>query len=341
LKAGADINYIDHDGFSALSYLWVTEDRAKDSPDFLNFCETNGLSKTAINSTDDRGWAPIHRVAAIGTAEDLRACLRLGASLKTLTNWYGWTPIFFAASHDNVETFNVIAQDEKTNIHHLRDIDGWNLLHCCIYWGASRMTRMLLRDYKFDVNATTLPSSLPEDPLLAGLKLTARQIALHMGPDHYRMLQEAMAAAELNSVLEDWDDVYWDAGPSTTWRRGNFNESLKSTPSAPDPVFGAEDVNDKWTLLHWASYCGSPKIKHLLVLKGVSPARMKGITTYLPPSLTGYRDAIYDQGGEKRPFIPASYVVEEVGEDPGEEDTTCQQTALEPIEASMRQAISV
>ena len=46
---------------------------------------------------------------------------------------------------------------------------------------------------------------------------------------------------------------------------------------AAGPIYGAEDVDDKWTLLHWASYNGSPKIKRLLLMKGAGSEHLDSI----------------------------------------------------------------
>jgi ankyrin repeat protein len=97
---------VDSDGYSALSYLWVVDGQLDKSVDLMRLCLADGFSE--VNACDNRGWTAFHQAAAVGTPEDVEAFLQLGASLDLRAEWYGWTALFFAASHDNVETFQTI-----------------------------------------------------------------------------------------------------------------------------------------------------------------------------------------------------------------------------------------
>lgn len=310
LNSDADIEHVDRDGYSVLSYLWIVEEPMENeaSTNFLRLCTNNDFR--SINSSDERGWTPFHRAAAIGTAEDIEICLKLGASLQMRTEWYGWTPLYFAASHDNLETFNAILDYSGPDILEVLDGDGWNLLHCATYFGAPKIIRALV-DLGIDINQKTLPSAMPEDPELAYLELTARDIAVYMGPVRYSMLTAAISETSQAGVLDEWDDVYWDASPSHNWRSNTFHEDFDIAQKDPAVVFGAEDVDDKWNLLHWASYCGSQKVQRLLMMKGANPDRIKGITTYVPPVSDSAGVSEYTDGDESRPFVPASLIIGE------------------------------
>lgn len=61
-------------------------------------------SFSSVTACDERGWTAFHRAAAIGTREDVQNFHRLGAE------WYGRTALFFAASHDNVDTLRAIVE---------------------------------------------------------------------------------------------------------------------------------------------------------------------------------------------------------------------------------------
>lgn len=193
LAANADIEHIDNDGFSVLLYLWVVEEALETSVEFQQLCKAHDFK--AINNCDKRGWSPFHRAAAIGNAGDVNMFIKLDALLKLKANWYSWTPLSFAASHDNVETFEEIIRHLalEPDAYHSLDKDGWNLLHCCVYFGASKVMRFVLK-HGVDVHQRTLPSRLPEDPELTGRKLTAYDIAMHMGPRRYKMYAEALVA---------------------------------------------------------------------------------------------------------------------------------------------------
>ena len=279
ITRGADIEHVDSDGYSVLSYLWVVDKPLEKSADFMRLCLADEFSE--VNTCDSRGWSAFHRAAAIGTSEDIEAFLQLGASLNLRAEWYGWTALFFAASHDNVETFQTIVRHSAANVYQSLDGDGWTLLHCCIYFGAPYVMRMVLQN-GIDVNQLTHPAPLPEDPELSYRELTPSDIALYIGPNRYQMFMEALAETGRDMDLEDNKDIFWDIAPDTL--RENSEGAVESRL-----IYGLEDTDDKWTLLHWASYNGSPKVKRLLLLKGVDPEHLDAIVlednrTSLPTS---------------------------------------------------------
>lgn len=253
-----------------LSYLWVADGRPAKSLDFLRLCLSNGFSE--VNACDERGWTALHRAAAIGTSADIEAFLKLGASHDQRARWYGWTALFFAASHDNLETFQTLVEHAGgPAAYDCLDGDGWNLLHCCVYFGAPRVMRLVLRS-GIDVHQRTLPAPLPEDPGISYRVLTAFGIARYIGPDRFRMFMDAVAETGREHEFEGYDDVFWDA-PGEGGEHGHTR------------IYGAEDVDDRWTLLHWASFNGSTKVKSLLLLKGADPARLDAIMLEDNPTL--------------------------------------------------------
>ncbi|KAH6852230.1 ankyrin repeat-containing domain protein [Alternaria alternata] len=276
LNQGADIEHIDSDGYSVLSYLWVVDKPLEKSAEFMRFCLANDFGE--VNTCDSRGWSAFHRAAAIGTSDDVETFLKLGASLELRAQWYGWTALFFAASHDNLETFQTIVRHSEPDVYESLDGDGWTLLHCCIYFGAPRIMRLCLQNGT-NVNQLSLPSPLPEDPELSYRELSPSDIALYIGPNRYRMFMEALVETGRHANLQGIDEeMFWEAAP-------NPGEA-----EVPRWIYGAEDVDDdRWTLLHWASYNGSSKVRKLLLLKGVDPEHMDAVTleenpTFLPKS---------------------------------------------------------
>ncbi|RYP46066.1 hypothetical protein DL769_011416 [Monosporascus sp. CRB-8-3] len=271
LNRGADIEHLDSDGYSVLSYLWIVDKPLEKSVDFMRLCTSGGFSE--VNACDSRGWTPFHRAAAVGTSDDVKAFLKLGASLDLRAEWYGWTALFFAASHDNLETFQTIVGHSGTDVYESLDGDGWNLLHCCTYFGAPRVMKLVLQN-GIDVNQKTHPAPLPEDPELSYRELTAFDIAMYIGPNRYQMFMNTLAEAGRDADLIGCDDIFWDA----------LNEDSKGTDTEA-PIYGAEDVDDRWTLLHWASYNGSLKVKRLLLLKGADPEHLDAIELEDNPTL--------------------------------------------------------
>ncbi|KAI9677133.1 MAG: hypothetical protein M1822_008242 [Bathelium mastoideum] len=273
LARGANVEHVDNDGYSVLSYLWVIDKPLKKSADFMRLCLAKDFSE--VNACDSRGWSAFHRAAAIGTSEDVESFLRFGASLNLRAEWYGWTALFFAASHDNVETFQTIVRHSAPDVYQSLDGDGWNLLHCCIYFGAMRL---ILRN-GIDVNQLSHPAPLPEDPELSYRELTLFDIARYIGPDRVQRFKEALAETGRDVDLEGNEDVFWDAALDSL---GEDGEGV----GKPSQVYGAEDFDDRWTLLHWASYNGSLKVKELLLLKGADPEHIDAISLEEIPTFT-------------------------------------------------------
>lgn len=280
LNQGADIEHVDSDGYSVLSYLWVDDGRMAESSEFMRLCIATEFAE--VNACDSRGWMPLHRAAAVGTPEDVEAFLKLGASLDARADWYGWTALFFAASHDNVDTFQTIIQHAGGQAIHSLDGDGWNLLHCCVYFDAPRVLRLALKG-GVDVNQKSLPAPLPEDPELSYRELTVADIAIYMGPTRYKMFMNALAETDRDADLKGIDDEYfWDA---TTADDPEAGSEGSSSTAGKEPMYGAEDFDDRWTLLHWASYNGSPKVQRLLLLKGADPKHLDAIMMEENPTL--------------------------------------------------------
>jgi hypothetical protein len=281
LARGADLEHVDSDGYSVLSYLWIVDKWFKQSVDFMRLCLAHDFSE--VNACDSRGWTAFHRAAAVGSPDDIEAFLRLGASLDLRAEWYGWTALFFAASSDNVETFQVIVHHSRADVYESLDCDGWNLLHCCAYFGSPRVMRLVLQN-GVDVNQKTLPAPLPEDPELSYRELTASDIAFYVGPNRYQMFMDALTETGRDADLEDHYDAFWDAVDAKGQSPDTPCEESEGTVE-PGPIYGAEDVDDRWTLLHWASYNGSPKVKELLLLKGADPEHLDAIALEENPTI--------------------------------------------------------
>lgn len=93
------------------------------------------------------------------------------------------------------------------------------------------------------------------------------------------MFLEILAETGRDGDLEGNKDIFWDAIPET--QREDNEAAGKSLP-----IYGAEDVDDdRWTLLHWASYNGSSKVKKLLLLKGADPEHLDAISLEENPTV--------------------------------------------------------
>ena len=96
-------------------------------------------------------------------------------------------------------------------------------------------------------------------------------IALYIGPNRYQIFMESLAETGRDVDLEGNKEAFLDAAPDT------LHEDDEGE-GRPRPIYGAGDVDDRWTVLHWASYNGSPKVKRLLPLKGADPEHLDAIT---------------------------------------------------------------
>jgi ankyrin repeat protein len=88
------------------------------------------------------------------------------------------------------------------------------------------------------------------------------------------MFRDAVFETGRDADLEDGDDIFWDAPDSKSQVGDRQHENGRDQTG---PIYGAEDVDDRWTLLHSACYNGSPKVKELLLLKGADPEHLEAI----------------------------------------------------------------
>ena len=209
----------------------------------------------------------------------MEAFLRLGALLALRAEWYGWTALFFAASHDNVETFQMIVRHSANDVYESLDGDGWTLLHCCIHFGAPRFMRLVLQD-DVDVNQLSHPTPLSEDPELSYRELTLSDITIYIGPKRYQIFLETVTETGRDEDKKGNKDIFLDATPDT------LREDSEAA-GKPRLLYGAEDVDDdRWMLLHWASYNGSSKVERLLLLDGADPEHLNAISLEENPALS-------------------------------------------------------
>ena len=130
-----------------------------------------------------------------------------------------------------------------------------------------------------DVNQSSHPTPLREDPVLSYRKLTASEIAIYIGPNRYQMFLEALTETGRDEDIKGNKDVFWDVTPDT------LHEDSE-VAGKPRPIYGAEDVyDDRWTLLHWASYNGSSKVKRPLLLKDADPEHLNTMSLEESPTL--------------------------------------------------------
>jgi ankyrin repeat protein len=166
---------------------------------------SNGFSN--FNSQDDKGWTAIHRAAAFGTAEDVRALSRIGAALDIRTHNLGWTPIFTAVCYSNVETLLEIIKIEPLDKHEA-DLRGWTLLHVAVGVGSFDVIPDLLRlgcDPAALSNATG--HSVPQ--VFIDIAITPGDIAKACGKEVHDKWTQLLVNAGF-ATGEELDSIDWD-----------------------------------------------------------------------------------------------------------------------------------
>jgi ankyrin repeat protein len=173
--------------------------------ELIEIMASNGFSN--FNAQDSEGWAALHRAAAFGTAEDLRALCRMGASLEIRTNNLAWTPVFTAVCYNNLETLQEIIKIEPPD-KDKTDLRGWTLLHVAIGAGSFDVIPELLRlgcDPAALSNATS--HSVPE--IFIDTAVTPGDIAKACGKEVYTKWAQLLVNAG-HSSGEEPDSVDWD-----------------------------------------------------------------------------------------------------------------------------------
>ncbi|KAH6687829.1 hypothetical protein F5X68DRAFT_239269 [Plectosphaerella plurivora] len=97
-----------------------------------------------VDLVDKWGWSILQRLAAYGTAIDVRKLIQLGASIHHLHMPFGWPAIFHAAHWGNLDTFLELLNHYPKDIIHAEDVAAAE--------GPDRLQefRDILREFDFD-----------------------------------------------------------------------------------------------------------------------------------------------------------------------------------------------
>jgi ankyrin repeat protein len=183
LEKGENISERGENGESALHKVSFSVNTT-DAIDFM--LDTGELD---INGVDNNGWTPLH-YAIRGTNCDINArhLIRKGAD-PTIANKEGDTPLHYAASHaKEIETINLILENEKVNINH-RDKVGMTALHHAIMTENVEMVRYLLKrkaDHTIrgsnGITPFHLASAVLTDTDVLGLMLENKNVDINGAP---------------------------------------------------------------------------------------------------------------------------------------------------------------
>ncbi|KAM0546660.1 hypothetical protein ACHAPJ_010798 [Fusarium lateritium] len=167
-------------------------------------------SFTDFDVQDRYGATALHRAALWGTAGDVSSLLQLGASLSLADTDIGWTPIFAAASTNNVATLRKLAEGMSPDSINRVDFNGWTVLHVAIKAGGLETMALVLG-----------MGADPHQPIMVEAEdggmtkeITAIDFAIAQGETTYLHLVQALQISGHSiSTAEDAGerDVFWDA----------------------------------------------------------------------------------------------------------------------------------
>lgn len=208
LSADADLEYVNTKTWTSIYYLWGSDPNWKHhaSTEILNICATYGFK--GWRSPDRSGWAPIHRAAAFGRAEDITKLF----NMRVVDRWNPpltvayWCPLQCAARYGNLSTFKALTSEyrfQNSALSSIRDQRGWTLLHLAAASGSEGMLSHLL---SIGLNQHTLSdkATLLLPPELENRHLAPGDIAEHYG--HGVVYVNCLADAEPSTKLRETGD---------------------------------------------------------------------------------------------------------------------------------------
>ena len=210
LQSGADVNYRDHDGWSAIH-------RAAEEGhyDVVSLLLKHGAN---VNGISSYGTSPLHCAANGGHNEIVNELLRYGANPLIVTA-HGWTALHHAAFMGHSHIVQTLLDSDERVSGSFQDTHGWTALHLAVHMRHLATVKVLLD------NPTISDSRLQSD----GRGLTAEEwLDLGMNSHYYKIISKVsfgnsrccravtrlrQAAHEGNTVitellLEQGDSVY-------------------------------------------------------------------------------------------------------------------------------------
>ena len=130
-------------GWNTVFFLW-SRLRAGEPcmMEFLNLLAED--SYLDLDVADAQNWTVLDRVAAVGTAKEVRRLIDLGANPHQEAMPLRWTAIHQAVYHGNPETFEALLPVYGDAVKDMVDARGWTLLHIAASAGQDRISRRLL-----------------------------------------------------------------------------------------------------------------------------------------------------------------------------------------------------
>lgn len=174
---------------------------------FLNLLAED--SYLDLDIADAQNWTVLDRVAAVGTAKEVRRLIELGANPYQEAMPLRWTAIHQAVFHGNCATFEELLPEYDDTAKHMVDARGWTLLHIAASAGHDSIVRHLLGfGLSPDAKSTPYDSHMPEQ--LYGRRCTAGEVAAAQSPEREKAFLEVLHGHRLSTgyviIPSDSDD---------------------------------------------------------------------------------------------------------------------------------------
>ena len=201
-------------GWNAVFFCWS---RLRDGePDMMEFL--NELAKDYyldLDIADVQHWTALDRVAAVGTSDEVRRLIDLGADPHQEAMPLRWNALHQAVFHGNRATFQALLPAFRDEVRSMTDERGWTLLHIAASAGHDDVVKDLLR-LRADREARSEPfkSHMPES--LFGQSCTPQEVAGAQGPEREQQFLQAVRDFDLSSgciVVQSGQDAEENAGP--------------------------------------------------------------------------------------------------------------------------------
>lgn len=208
LSQGARLDYLSLRGWTPVILLFFP---SHDPVPAEYFDVLADYSFSDYDVQDITGTTVLHRAALWGTAEDVGRLLKVGASPTIADDIDGWTPIFQAASVNNVPALTALAQGMLPSFVDDLDFEGRTILHVAIEAGGVEALRFLIESGA-DMHRKV---RVQGEGGVTGMEVSPTEYAWMKGRDKYEAFIQALRLTGVDVSTVDEDGVvFWPAEDS-------------------------------------------------------------------------------------------------------------------------------
>lgn len=150
LTRNADLQHISLLGWTPVFYLWRDQTGLQDSCleilQMLRGSDPEGFRRSVCGIFDIGELSLLHRVASLGTPDEVRWLLDCGVNPCLRAGQLSWTAMFDAAYDGRLDNLQVLEEECPGSAIRDRDLRGWSLLHVAAAEGHKDVVRWLLRN---------------------------------------------------------------------------------------------------------------------------------------------------------------------------------------------------